>query len=183
MENIWQFSKVYPKVTAITRLDKKTKDVLWQHPSEEHITDGEINKNYREWRKKGMNNEHVVRYPVNYKEMKTCLYALADVKGKINTDEKLDYIQARKKIYIPTYCNLVKKHDLFKKLQEKHQNGENLLIIEVDGPHQEDLEYYKSKYNVDDKFIENDTMLVNKKNIRIMLNDPKHPFISWFATL
>jgi hypothetical protein len=43
--------------------------------------------------------------------------------------------------------------------------GENLLIIEVDGPHQEDLQYYKDKYGVSDNFIENGTMLVTKDNI------------------
>jgi hypothetical protein len=56
------------------------------------------------------------------------------------------------------------------------KKGENLLIIEVDGPHEEDLEYYMKKYDVKKDFIENNTMLVNEENIKVMLNDGKHPY-------
>lgn len=63
-----------------------------------------------------------------------------------------------------------------KKLKKWLQEGKNLLIIEVDGPHQESLDYYKEKYNVDDDFIVNSTMLATKENLEIMLNDTKHPF-------
>ena len=65
---------------------------------------------------------------------------------------------------------------MFRDLQKRLEKGENLLIIEVDGPCQSSLDYYKQKYNVNDNFIENHTMLVNQQNINIMLNDPKHPF-------
>jgi len=118
-----------------------------------------------------MNNKYAVRYPVGFKNRSSVLYAL-----KKNSNKQLDYVSARKQIYIPVYCTLVKKEKLFKKLQNKLNNGKNLLIIEVDGPHSESLDYYKKEYNVDDNFIKNDTMLVNKVNINIMLNDTKHPF-------
>jgi hypothetical protein len=36
--------------------------------------------------------------------------------------------------------------------------------------------FYKETYNVGDDFIESDTILVNEDNMRIMLNDPKHPY-------
>ena len=61
-------------------------------------------------------------------------------------------------------------------LKNRLINGENLLIIEVDGPHQESLDYYKEKYEVGDDFIQKNTMLANDENINIMLNDTKHPF-------
>ena len=35
---------------------------------------------------------------------------------------------------------------------------------------------YKQKYGVGNDFIQNDTMLITKDNIEIMLNDTKHPF-------
>jgi hypothetical protein len=38
------------------------------------------------------------------------------------------------------------------------------------------MDYYKNMYKVEDNFIENDTMLVNDRNIDIMLNDDKHAF-------
>ena len=58
------------------------------------------------------------------------------------------------------------------------QQGTNLLIIEVDGPHGDDLAYYQQRYRgvVDALWIQNNTILVNQANIEIMLNDPRHPF-------
>lgn len=56
------------------------------------------------------------------------------------------------------------------------KDGKNLLIVEVDGPHGESLDYYKKKYKVDDNFIEDDTILATKENLKIMLNDTKHAF-------
>ena len=50
------------------------------------------------------------------------------------------------------------------------------MIVEIDGPKSQSIEYYKNKYGVDDTFIQNDTILVNDYNINIMLNDEKHPF-------
>lgn len=91
-------------------------------------------------------------------------------------DRHLNYIEGRKEIYVPIYCELVKKQDKFYELKERLDSGENLLIIEVDGPHQESLDYYKEKYGVDDDFIENHSMEALDENLTIMLNDEKHPF-------
>jgi hypothetical protein len=54
--------------------------------------------------------------------------------------------------------------------------GKNLLILEVDGPKQESLEYYKEKYGVDDTFIEKKTVLATQENLSIFLDDTKHAF-------
>ena len=56
------------------------------------------------------------------------------------------------------------------------REGKNLLIVDVDGPHQESLDYYKETYQVKDDFIENGTILVTKKNVNIMLKDTKYSF-------
>lgn len=87
-----------------------------------------------------------------------------------------NYIEARKKIYMSTYRELAKKENKFLELKNKLNNGESLLIIEVDGPHQESLDYYKEKYQVPDDFIKNGTMLATIDNLNIMLNDDKYPF-------
>ena len=71
---------------------------------------------------------------------------------------------------------MAKKTKEFAELKKRYKSGEKLLIIEVDGPHQESMDYYKDKYGVDDDFIVNSTVLVNDKNMDILLNDPKHPF-------
>ena len=105
-----------------------------------------------------MNNKDAVRFPVtcNKTVRASCLYALWE-------GEKLGYIDARKKIYKKVYTDLVNKTNKFEKLKQMLQNGINLLIVEVDGPRQEPLEYYKEKYKVSDDFIVNNTIEVNSK--------------------
>jgi hypothetical protein len=85
-------------------------------------------------------------------------------------------VESRKKIYMPQYIKMARKTKEFAKLKKMLKDGKNLLIIEVDGPHQETMDYYREKYDVPDDFIVGSTILVNDKNMNIMLNDPKHPF-------
>ena len=71
---------------------------------------------------------------------------------------------------------MVKKEPQFIFLLNKLKAGANLLIIEVDGPHQESLPYYMEKYGAPINFIENGTMLATRENLNIMLEDEKHPY-------
>ena len=77
---------------------------------------------------------------------------------------------------MPKYSELVRKQGQFTELQQRLKRGENLLIIEVDGPHQESLSYYQETYKVSSNFIEQNTMVANLDNLRIMMNDTKHIF-------
>ena len=119
-----------------------------------------------------MSNSFPVRYPVGKNFSKNCIGAFLEEKEPVTL---LNYIDSRKQIYLPIYCDLAKKAPRYSLLEKLHQ-GENLLIIEVDGPHQESLKYYQDKYQVASDFITNDTMLVTVDNLKIMLNDPIHPF-------
>lgn len=173
MENKYQSMKVYEKVPySCQRKSRWDQTVIWHYSEEVHYKDGKITDEYWNWRKKLMYNKYAVRYPVGFNNMKNCLFAISDD----NLEERLDYISARKKIYVPEYIRLVKQHKKFIELKEKLNRGQNLLIIEVDGPHLESLPYYKEKYNINDDFIQRDTMLVNKDNINVMINDGLHPF-------
>jgi hypothetical protein len=90
-----------------------------------------------------------VRFPVgsNPVERAKCQFSLTlKDNGTVDYTRKLDYVQSRKETYGKVYCENVKRHSLFKELQRRLDAGENLLIIEVDGPHQESLSYYKEKY-------------------------------------
>jgi hypothetical protein len=178
MENFWQFSKVYDMVPATKKTySRYDQTVIWQHGKENHVKDGKLTQEYYDWRKKGMECKYAIRYPVGFTHRHKCKYALAyNDNGTINELNQLDYVESRKKIYVPEYCRLVKKEKKFKELQDRLKNGENLLVIEVDGPHQESLDYYKQKYNMDNDFIQDNTMIANEKNISIMLNDNKHAF-------
>ena len=173
MENIWQFSKVYESVPeSVQRYSRYDNKIIWSHPAEIHVDqDGNLTEEYLAWREKGFYNPYPVRYPVGYDHRHKCICSLKDVYSP-----QLNYIEARKEIYLPIYLELVVKEELFKVLKNKLAKGTNLLIIEVDGPHQESLKYYRDRYGVSSDFIENNTMLATSKNLDIMLNDPKHPF-------
>lgn len=107
MENAWQFAKVYEGM-----VDEN------QNPT----------SLYFEWRNKGFQQEKASRYPVG-KGIKP-LYSYWKVGDKYY---KLDYIQARKLIYIPCYAKAVVKTETFARLQDLMNQGYNLALSDFDG--------------------------------------------------
>lgn len=180
MENIWQFSKVYQYVPSQTiRYSQWDHRIIWQRSAETHVINGQLTNDYFNWRRDGMSAMHAIRWPVGKMNAKNCLYS---IKGRdddpriIDDVVSLDYISARKKIYAPLYFNLVRRERQFSELVSRYESGERLLIVEVDGPKQESLDYYIKKYDVDSNFIENDTVLITKETLNIFLNDPLQPY-------
>ena len=102
MENGWQYAKVYPGFT-----DKR----------------GNPSKDYWRWAKDGWANKRAVRYPIRKGAKPLYSYWRG---------EKLDYISARAKIYIPLYCRAVLKTEGFKKLLRLHREGP-LTLWDYDG--------------------------------------------------
>ena len=178
IENVWQFAKVYKYVpSSQIRYSSGNATIVWNWPKETHVDEnGELTKEYYRWRAKGKNNKYPVRNPVGWAHLKNCLFALEKDEPISETNPRLDYIEARKKIYLPNYWNAVVKENKFWELRQRLLAGENLLIIEVDGPHEESLDYYKQKYSVGDDFICCDSVEVTEVNMTILLNDCKHPF-------
>ena len=174
LENEWQFSKCYRYVPAITQTENRfSKHIVWSHPKEIHTNvEGQPNEKYWSWREKGMKCPYPVRWPVGKVHSKKCLYSISSD----DHTKRLDYIEARKEIYLKRYLESVVSEKQFKSLRRRLEKGENLLIIEVDGPHQESLDYYIDTYGVPDTFIIESTVRATKKNLRILLNDPRHPF-------
>lgn len=144
MENIWQFSKVYKEVPkSIQYKSRYDRTVIWNHHEEVHVLeDGTVTDEYYQWREKGMNCKWPVRYPVGYNYRHSCLFSLD------NNGQQYDYIEARKKIYAPVYIKLAKRQAKFQELKQRLVRGEDLLIVEIDGPHQDSLSYYQEKYEV-----------------------------------
>lgn len=172
-ENIWQAHKAYKRVPKVTQYYSRwDRTVVWDYPEETHL-DSELNPNdkYWAWRKKLINNPYPVRYPVGFSPK-----ARASCKYSLRRGQRLDYITSRKEIYLKIYRKLVRRESKYKKLLKKLETGKKLLILEVDGPHEESLPYYKEKYDVPEDWIEDDTILATPENLKIMLNDPKHPF-------
>lgn len=102
MENCWQYSKVYEYYLE---------------------SDGNIGERYFKWTQDGWNTVKAHRYPMG-KEARP-LYSYWD--GEI-----LNYIEARKKIYIPLYSLAVKKTYAFQKLKIMHQEGGDLYLWDFD---------------------------------------------------
>lgn len=136
-ENYWQGFKVYPTVTKqeiYTHYTKKGDErfLVWKHPFERHLSfekdeDGVILPAYWKWKEKLWNNEKSVRYPNGFQGRHRCVFV------QVN-DERLGYIEFRKKVHIREYMRLIRKLDVYKDLLDRYIEGENLVIYEVDVP-------------------------------------------------
>ncbi len=103
VENAWQFCKVY------------------EYYLEE---DNAVGERYFKWANDGWCDTKAHRYPMG-REAKP-LYSYWD-------GEKLTYVEARKKIYIPLYAEAVQKTYAFDKLKKMHEEGQDLYLWDFDG--------------------------------------------------
>jgi hypothetical protein len=108
VENAWQYSKFYEYYAE---------------------SDGSIGERYFKWARDGWNNPRAVRRPMDREAVPLCAYWAG---------ERLSYIEARKKIYMPLYAGAVKKSAAFAKLQsvaEKH----DVYLWDFDGYNHKEL--------------------------------------------
>ena len=98
---------------------------LWQYSKvyEYYADDGEPGERYFKWAQDGWNAKRAERYPMG-RGVKPLYSYWA---GK-----KLDYVTARKEIYIPHYSNAVRNTSAFKKLEELYKNSETLYLQDFD---------------------------------------------------
>lgn len=169
-ENWYQSRKIYPWVPKNTevysRFDRK---IIWQQEEEVHIIDNQPTSAYWNWRNRLAKNPDAVRYPCGFHHRSKCV-------GAIHNGQIYDYLTGRVEIYAKEYIRLVRQTETYRNLLSRLRQGENLLIIESDGPHQESLEKYKQTYGVGDDFIQNQTALMNRRSLEIFLNDSHHAF-------
>lgn len=182
MENEWQFSKLYEAIPSVNEKEHRYSDNYWVWPGQVHVDRRKssnliecLTPEYFEWRKAGMECPFPVRYPVGYSHRHACIgcYYCPKPNGSARI---LDYITSRKKLYLPLYLKIVEKLPLFHELLSEVKAGTDITIVEVDGPHQESLQHYQDKYNVNEDFIVDHVMLSSPENLNIMLHDEKHPF-------
>lgn len=165
LENVWQFSKLYGEVAA-QRVSLGPDHIIWEHPAEKHVNErtGEPTHAYWAWRAKGMNNRWAVRYPNGFEGRHSCLCSLW-------RDEKLGYIDARKKIYCAEYARLAPPTYAFQTLRAMLDEGINLQLLEVDGP---DPTLRYAPY--DQISAEQPGLLITEATIRLLVNDGRKPF-------
>lgn len=120
-ENAWQFCKVYP-----------------QHAD----GNGDPTEEWLEWAKSGWKDKWAHRYPMG-KGAKP-LYSYW-------SGQKLDYIDARKRIYLNLYTQLIKRSPylpaLVREVERSFRLGENVVLWDYDG------------YNADAKYLDFDDVL------------------------
>ncbi len=102
VENAWQFSKVYDE-----HIDQNNNPTL----------------KYYEWRSHGYKSTWAYRYPMG--KGKKPLYSWWD-------KQKLDYVTARKLIYVPLYAAAVKQTEEYKKLCDLYKTEQKLILLDFD---------------------------------------------------
>lgn len=102
VENGWQYSKVYE---------------YWLQE------DGSVGERYFKWAQEGWNKVRADRYPMG--RGVTPLYSYWD-------GEKLPYVEARKKVYIPLYSKAVKNTEAFSKLKEIYNTEKEIYLQDFD---------------------------------------------------
>lgn len=124
MENAWQYSKVYAK----------------------HIdASGDPSEKYWEWAKAGWSKRLADRYPMGRGAIPE--YSFWD-------GQKLQYVEARKKIYIPLYSDAVRATVAFETLKKTYEESDILVLQDFDA------------HNIDVLTFDLES-LINNKNFKV----------------
>ncbi len=123
-ENGWQHSKLY---SHLGHLDE----------------DNNPTSKYWEWAQKGWASHYANRYPAGKENIPVYSYWAG---------EKLSYLEARKRIYIPLYSSAVQKTNAFNKLQELYyecKKDNKVLYLQDFDSHNVSPEFvnYEKMYN------------------------------------
>lgn len=123
MENAWQYSKLY-----------KIHSDSDENPTSE----------YFDWAACGWADRRAHRYPMGKGAKPLCSYW---------DGEKLSYIEARKRIYIPLYCRAVEKTSAFQTLKLfAESSDEDIYLWDFDGyNHKEEGMVYDEVVNCENK--------------------------------
>lgn len=98
----------------------------WQYAKvyEQFLENGEPTEKYFAWAQSGWNSSYAQRYPMG--KGKKPAYSYWD-------GEKLGYIDARKKIYIPLYAQAVKDTKAFRILKYIYEHEKEIYLWDFDG--------------------------------------------------
>ena len=107
VENVWQYTKVYPQHW----------DSIKGVPTAEWF----------EWRNEGARKDWADRYPMGKGAKPICSW------WGLNPGHSYDYIEARKQIYVPVYSEAVRFTDAFLNLKMIHQAEGDIWLRDFDG--------------------------------------------------
>lgn len=101
-ENLWQYSKLYEYYAD---------------------DDGNPTDRYFKWAQDGWNSKRAERYPMGRGAKPLCSYW---------DGQKLGYVEARKKIYIPKYSEAVRQTEAFKQLESVYKAENSIYLKDFD---------------------------------------------------
>lgn len=202
MENLWQFAKIYPRVTKQTQPDwtwetevhcvaPPTGPALAKAIGSEQKPKVKPTDEYWEWRQTGMEHDKPIRYPNGFKGKADCICVLWPASGALDDATnphapmlQLGYVDSRKKVYVGLYAMMAKKNAEFAQLRKMLEEGQNLQILDVDGP---DIDratkngVVKAPYDQIPSGVHGETsgvgsIEINEANIRALIEDTDQPF-------
>ena len=181
IENVWQGSKVYKKVSAQHQVNQWNGIVKWDYPAEQHIdSNNVITPAYFKWRNKLFTNLYPIRYPNGYNGRHEAVCSLLKTSESNITSaptfECLTYIQARKRIYCQMYKDVLPTNATFIRLQNRLKRGEHLQINEVDGPPYDPNITELSDINTDLAISGSASINITEQNVKNLLNNRSHSF-------
>jgi hypothetical protein len=99
IENLWQFSKVYPAVDKSVQYKGYTKNIIWECPAQVHYSGdptkltlqnldiNQLKYDFWEWRRAGFNCDFAIRYPNSHKGRHKVVGAIWPTLGLYAEDE------------------------------------------------------------------------------------------------
>lgn len=176
-ENFYQSCKIYKTVYSNkvypSRFHMNKEKYLWWNfetaNSEGDVLLDETNminyELYFRWRDSLCSCVNPIRYPNRFERKGEVEFTL--VIDKENIETRLDYITARKEIYMKEYIRLVKQLPQYNILLEKLKNNKNVMLCEIDVP---------SKNKQGNYFAENDFCELTLEKLNLLLEDTTYPF-------
>lgn len=179
-ENFYQGSKVYDVVYSqevyASRFYHGNPAYLWWkfntvNKNGDVLLDklGNINYDlYLNWRNSIWSCQNAIRYPNGLANRKNTKFTL--ITDKDGKQERLNYIDARKRLYVKEYIRLMRNTKEYQLLLSWIRKGEKLLICEIDVP----AKNKKGDYGKDCDDQNNCTMNLDK--LKRLLDDPNEAF-------
>lgn len=185
-ENLWQFSKVFlHPIPVKERYSRYDPTIIWDYtPKGEYISPETSlpTEEWWEWRNKGFFSAYPIRYPNSYREKSKVAYTYWPDNGDYMEEEipykKLNYIEARKEVYLLQYCKLIRETKEFLFLKKLLSEEKKILIKEVDCFKDKDKSYYFRKYPQIESYYStlNKTLRCDATSLKILINDPRNSF-------
>lgn len=178
-ENYWQGSKVYETIYPIEIYTHHTKKgnseyLLFKYVTEQSegdpvFNDEEFNRDtYNKWKNAVWKCPNPLRYPNHKIHTKETQFSL--LIDKDGNELRLDYLTARKQIYMNEYIRLIKQTTEYKLLLNYLYIGKNLLIGELDVPSNGKNSYYGQDCD------EKNNCIMSLPKLELLLNDPSEAF-------